>query len=335
MKQPTFASVLRRRSFAYLVILLLTSALQSIAGAALAAEEDASIDCKDVEKNSPSLLEAERQQQDADEDLAKKTDALRRAETDYKEAKDADKTNAKTAFDSAQSAYINAVKASNENWKTLTCVTARLEEARTWRYGFLLGAHAAMDAPQDSKIGLQAQFVWHPYGLQLFRESETVVRWSRFKHVNSEAEDVKRHGAEVIQRVGFPVTSNINFDVGAGLGFLEAKDKYAFSTAVTGDIGLGLRFGQWLRISETTGLVDTRIFMQPWVPTDGSPVTVFFGIELGGGVATNRVGNGADLRLGKDYSFKEQDCTNLPKCTCDELNKLIKDKNCTSDTPAK
>lgn len=246
-----------------------------------------------AERNCPAIASAQSMTlKQAEWDMQKKFQDLREKEAKVQTAKDvsasnADLPEARLSRDKALEVAIAAEDARD-------CISARLYEARTWRYGALLSVHSATAANHMDKYGAQFQFIWHPYRLELLRESESVIRWSSVKVPSSD-----RHEAwvEVIERIGWAPTANLHLDMGLGIA-LRYSDT---TTALTGDVGIGLRHGQWLRFLESTGIADARFYVQPWVPTNGEPAAVFFGIEFGAGVAGNRIGKREHLNLGDDY----------------------------------
>jgi hypothetical protein len=70
-------------------------------------------------------------------------------------------------------------------------------------------------------------------------------------------------------RVSFG-TSSTSFFLGAGPTFILRE---TLRVAAVGQIGAAVR--------NVFGHADARLFAEPWVPLDGAPVTVLFGVELG------------------------------------------------------
>lgn len=248
-----------------------------------------------------SLLDAEEALVAADEKLQRARDAVVSAEAEAKRVRMG--LSGQTAADGvtlqndAQSLLEEALRADREALADYECVRNRLMAARTWRYGFVGGGHIALDAHGLGKYGPQLQWIWHPYQLFLRQESITTIRFSYV----SQSEQPREKWVELIQRLGIPFGSLGTMELGLGAGYRVGGDSEPVNRlAITGDVGLGFRGGQWLRCSDSTFLSEARLFMQPWIPLDGGPATFFFGAEFGLGAATGRIGQTRDLKAGSE-----------------------------------
>lgn len=162
-----------------------------------------------------------------------------------------------------------------------------LTQARTWRYGVAPGGVLATSADGWNRAGGELLFLWHP---AIRREWGLALRYERNERDNKPTQ--KWADAQVRWGINGQLLS-----VMFGLGF--ARDSLAHKV-ITSHASLGLRYGQWVSSSNATFLSDARVFMEPWFPTDGTPATVFFGIEIVGGIGWDRIGAQYNLKYGED-----------------------------------
>lgn len=253
-----------------------------------------------------TLIDAETALRSADDDLERARQGMADAQEEVERATRATVgttiAEATAKLEQATKAWEDAVLNDKAALERHDCVERRLMEARTWRYAFLAGVHGAIDASDNEKWGGQVAFVWHPYRLDYLREFEGVLRWSRQNTNGSE-----RDWMESILRWGVPFGSAGTLSFGPGLALAPKKIEHLPRIAITGDLGFGMRFGQWLRGAKTndTGIAGARIFMQPWFMAN-APTSVLFGIELTIGYGRSRIGNPEDLKYGKDVPLGDE-----------------------------
>lgn len=256
--------------------------------------------CRPEDELPKTLVEAEARLRQADETLATARQAVEQAKQAVADASDEQKMQEEAReLASAKEKLRDALKETDQALADHDCVRDLLMNARTWRYGILGGLHGSTDATGVEKAGAQLEFVWHAYHLWLPRESVIRARWSRVRT----SDPGSQHWAEAAVLLGQPFGANGTLVFGPGLAGRvdEWNDDSQAVMAATAELGVGLRFGQWLRQSNWTGLGEARVFMQPWIPLGKSePVTVHFGVELSFGVAGSRIGESTHLTLGND-----------------------------------
>lgn len=249
-----------------------------------------------------SLIDAETALRSADDDLERARQGMADARAEVERATsatvDTTTTDATAKLNQATKAWQEAVLNDKAALERHDCVERLLMEARTWRYAFLAGMHGSRDASDNEKWGGQLAFVWHPYRLDYLRELEGVVRWSR---QNTNGSD--RDWTEVILRWGVPFGSAGTLSFGPGLALPLNHVDQTPHVAITGDLGFGMRLGQWLRWTDHTGVAGARIFMQPWF-TANAMTSVLFGVELTVGYGWSRIGRLKDLKFGNDVTFR-------------------------------
>lgn len=179
----------------------------------------------------------------------------------------------------------NALELATED---ATCVQAEHDAARRFVHGLGIAVSGAYAADHTERLGLALRYV-HP--------SEAALTWELAFGVShfqlSTPDDDRDTLFSLLYRWSFG-RDRAAFSLGGGLAWLP-KDAdeitAARSYAVIGDIGVAFRVNH--KCSPTgsscvTPWVDLRPFAQPWLPFDGSPAAILFGLELGASIGFGR-----------------------------------------------
>lgn len=240
-----------------------------------------------VEKAERALTEARQELEQAEAGEAVATRELERAQGGNTDALEKVRSAsqavaaAQKRFEEADAAY---VAAKNE----LTLLIYCYERAVRWKHGL-----------KGTTLFAGAAGGWNAneFGLGY------VGRYQRALNVYAEITYVSVQPADAAQRrydlgaLRFGTAFGSGFSavtLGAGGTFPNSKQ----GTTLLPSAGVLFRFGNDLS-AEAGGTLftDLRFFLEPWIPLDGEPVRVMFGLQLGFGIGFSRVGQASDVRL--------------------------------------
>lgn len=275
---------------------LLLGALHVAGARADAAELCKGLEPKDTDDRLALANKAQTRAQEALDDADRKLALARKAQeaavakltekTTSSEAKTAVTQTAETLAAAAVD-HEAARHSLEEATKDAACVQAKHDAARRFVHSLGVAASGAYAADRTERLGFSLRYV-HPSDQEL--TWELLLGLSHFRLSNPD--DERDTLVNLLYRWSFG-RDRAAFFLGGGLAWLPqgAGDITApRSYAMLGEIGVVFRMNH--KCSPTgacvTPWVDLRPFAQPWLPLDGSPAALLFGIELGASIGFTR-----------------------------------------------